>query len=126
MSNIPSHTLIEERYLKLYYCISQCARARAVCNWVPSPSGVLVLDLFMAGPPPKFWKPGCVLIAKLFPRIIFISFFAGAPKPGALVELERPVEGGEGAGSCLTYNTHINLSIAQQRQRLPIFNVGCY
>eukprot|EP00731_Ephydatia_muelleri_P027081 Em0018g1181a len=57
----------------------------------------------MAGPPPKFWKPG-------------------APKPGALVELERPVEGGEGAGSCLTYNTHINLSIAQQRQRLPIFN----
>jgi len=38
------------------------------------------------------------------------------------VELERPLgPSSEGAGSCLAYNPHINLSITQQRQRLPIF-----
>lgn len=53
---------------------------------------------------PKFWRPG-------------------STKPGTSLELERPTstEGSEGAGSCLTYNPHMNLSLSQQRQRLPIF-----
>ena len=51
----------------------------------------------------------------------------GASKPGASLDLERPTdtEGSEGAGSCLTYNPHMNLSLTQQRQRLPIFKVRC-
>lgn len=53
---------------------------------------------------PKFWKPG-------------------GSKPGASLDLERPTatEGSEGAGSCLTYNPHMNLTLTQQRQKLPIF-----
>ena len=39
------------------------------------------------------------------------------------VELERRVEGSEGAGSVLSYNPHMNLTLTQQRQRLPIFKV---
>lgn len=51
--------------------------------------------------------------------------YTGTSKPGASLELERHThtEGGEGAGSCLTYNPHMNLTISQQRQRLPIFKV---
>ena len=34
------------------------------------------------------------------------------------------VQGSEGAGTLLKYNPHINLTVAQQRQRLPIFQVS--
>ena len=42
------------------------------------------------------------------------------------VELERQVEGSEGAGSVLSYNPHMNLTLTQQRQRLPIFKVSLF
>lgn len=48
---------------------------------------------------------------------------SGDSKPGSSVELERVVQGHEGAGTLLKYNPHLNLSVAQQRQRLPIFQV---
>lgn len=51
---------------------------------------------------PKFWKPGTAV-------------------PGSSVDLERVIEGSNGAGSCMSFNTHLHLSISQQRQRLPIF-----
>ncbi len=44
-------------------------------------------------------------------------------RPGGSLDVERASDSGEGAGSCLSYNYHLNLSIAQQRQRLPIFQV---
>ncbi|XP_003384417.3 PREDICTED: probable ATP-dependent RNA helicase DHX35 [Amphimedon queenslandica] len=49
----------------------------------------------------KFWKPG-------------------GSRPSGQVELERAKQGSEGAGSCMTFNTHLHLPISQQRQRLPI------
>ena len=48
---------------------------------------------------------------------------SGTLKPGASLELERGVRESEGAGACMTFNPNINLSITQQRQRLPIFQV---
>ena len=33
-------------------------------------------------------------------------------------------QGGEGAGACVVYNPNRSLSLSQQRQRLPIFNVS--
>ena len=39
------------------------------------------------------------------------------------MNLERQAEGSEGAGTVLSYNPHINLTLTQQRQRLPIFKV---
>lgn len=55
-----------------------------------------------------------------------LSIPPGTSKPGASLDLERPThtEGSEGAGSCLAYNPHMNLTLTQQRQRLPIFKVG--
>ena len=47
----------------------------------------------------------------------------GRSRTAGSVNLERQVEGSEGAGSVLSYNPHINLTLTQQRQRLPIFKV---
>ena len=47
----------------------------------------------------------------------------GRSRAAGSVELERQVEGSEGAGSVLSYNPHLNLTLTQQRQRLPIFKV---
>ena len=47
----------------------------------------------------------------------------GRSRVAGSVNLERQVEGSEGAGSVLSYNPHINLTLTQQRQRLPIFKV---
>ena len=47
----------------------------------------------------------------------------GRSRAAGSVNLERVVEGSEGAGSVLSYNPHINLTLIQQRQRLPIFKV---
>ena len=54
-----------------------------------------------------------------------LSRSIGTSKPGASLELERGVRESEGAGACMTFNPNINLSITQQRQRLPIFQVQC-
>lgn len=48
----------------------------------------------------------------------------GRSRNAGSVELERQVEGSEGAGSVLSYNPNINLTLAQQRQRLPVFKVS--
>lgn len=45
----------------------------------------------------------------------------GRSRTAGSVNLERQAEGSEGAGSVLSYNPHINLTLTQQRQRLPIF-----
>ena len=45
----------------------------------------------------------------------------GRSRAAGSVNLERQGEGGEGAGSVLSYNPHISLTLTQQRQRLPIF-----
>lgn len=47
----------------------------------------------------------------------------GRSRNAGSVELERQVEGSEGAGSILSYNPNINLTLSQQRQRLPVFKV---
>lgn len=52
-----------------------------------------------------------------------LSHSIGTSKPGASLELERGIRESEGAGACMTFNPNINLSITQQRQRLPIFQV---
>ncbi len=54
---------------------------------------------------------------------VHVCVCAGDSKPGKSVELEREIQGKEGAGSLLTYNSHLHLSVANQRQRLPIFQV---
>ncbi|CAI8014753.1 Probable ATP-dependent RNA helicase DHX35 [Geodia barretti] len=45
----------------------------------------------------------------------------GRSRAAGSVNLERQAEGSEGAGTVLSYNPHINLTLTQQRQRLPIF-----
>ena len=45
------------------------------------------------------------------------------PQQGAGLNLERVSEDSEGAGTCITYNANLSLSISQQKQRLPIFQV---
>ena len=47
----------------------------------------------------------------------------GRSRAAGSVNLERQAEGSEGAGTVLSYNPHINLTLTQQRQRLPIFKV---
>lgn len=46
----------------------------------------------------------------------------GTEKPGSAVDEERSVQG-EISGSTVAYNPFHNLSIDQQRQRLPVFQV---
>ena len=45
----------------------------------------------------------------------------GQSKPGADVKNDRKVDGDIGAGSFLSYNPNVSLSMQQQRQRLPVF-----
>lgn len=54
---------------------------------------------------PTFWKPGTAV----------------PPQQGVGLNLERVSEDSEGAGTCITYNSNLSLSISQQKQRLPIF-----
>lgn len=44
----------------------------------------------------------------------------GQSKPGSDIKVERD-NSGEGAGSCMTYNPNVSLSMQQQKQRLPVF-----
>ena len=71
---------------------------------------------------PKFWKPGKPSLSYKF-TLYGVRVIVGAPRPSSSIELERVIQGNEGAGSCMTFNTHLHLSISQQRQRLPIFKV---
>ena len=48
---------------------------------------------------------------------------AAPPQQGVGLNLERMSEDSEGAGTCITYNSNLSLSISQQKQRLPIFQV---
>lgn len=57
-------------------------------------------------------------------RISESAVMSGRSRAAGSVELERQVEGSEGAGSVLSYNPHIHLTLTQQRQRLPIFKVS--
>ena len=58
-----------------------------------------------------------------FVCVCVLFLLSGTSKPGTSLELERGVRESEGAGACMTFNPNINLSITQQRQRLPIFQV---
>ena len=85
---------------------------------------------------PTFWKPGAYTIiyrlglvslyqlhtSNIYLLIIIIGT-AAPPQQGVGLNLERVSEDSEGAGTCITYNTNLSLSISQQKQRLPIFQV---
>ena len=55
--------------------------------------------------------------------LFFLIGTAAPPQQGVGLNLERASEDSEGAGTCITYNTNLSLSISQQKQRLPIFQV---
>lgn len=53
-----------------------------------------------------------------------LCYFKGADGPGASINEERT--NNEDSSGSLVYNPHASLSIALQRQRLPIFKVSIF
>ena len=49
--------------------------------------------------------------------------FVGTEAPGSTVELERAEGKGEDGGGILAFNPDAALSMARQRQRLPVYKV---
>ena len=72
---------------------------------------------------PTFWKPGMCCSVLIHKLVCILLGTAVPPQQGVGLNLERVSEDSEGAGTCITYNSNLSLSISQQKQRLPIFQV---